>query len=131
MIVLDTPAIVWDALRPDLLSPKARRTIEKANREDGILFCDVSFWEIAMLVRLGRIVIDVPVLDFIRCVLASNRYNVCAIDARIAEMAVSLPPEIGQDPADRLIAATSIVHKAWLVTADERLRSAKCLRTLW
>jgi PIN domain nuclease of toxin-antitoxin system len=123
--------IIWDALLPDLVSPKARKAVEKANREDGIFICDVSLWEIAALVRRGRIAVDVPRLEFIRTVLASNRATVCAIDPRIAELAVSLPEEIGPDPADRLIAATSIVHKAWLVTADERLRSAKCLRTLW
>lgn len=49
MIVLDTHIIVWDALNPVKLSEKAKEAIYRANEEDGIIFCDISLWEIAML----------------------------------------------------------------------------------
>ena len=35
------------------------------------------------------------------------------------------------DPADRLIAAAALAHKATLITADTRLRKIRALRTLW
>ena len=35
------------------------------------------------------------------------------------------------DPADRLIAATALVHDAPLVTADERIREAGIVRCVW
>ena len=35
------------------------------------------------------------------------------------------------DPADRIIAATSIALSAPLVTADARLRSSRALATVW
>jgi PIN domain nuclease of toxin-antitoxin system len=35
------------------------------------------------------------------------------------------------DPADRIIAATAIVHGAQLVTADARLKRVSGLRVLW
>ena len=36
-----------------------------------------------------------------------------------------------QDPADRLIAATALIHRALLLTADEKLRQTPNLVTLW
>ncbi len=38
MIVLDTHAIIWDALSPDRLSEKAKEAISGANEADGIIF---------------------------------------------------------------------------------------------
>ena len=60
MIIVDTHVIIWDALKPGLLSKKAKEAIAQANEEDGIIFCEISLWEIAMLVQKGRIRIEVP-----------------------------------------------------------------------
>ena len=35
------------------------------------------------------------------------------------------------DPADRLIGATAIVHRAPLLTIDEKLRAVPGLETIW
>ena len=55
VIVLDTHVIIWDALKPNLLSKKAKQLINQANDEDGIIFCEISLWEIAMLIKKNRI----------------------------------------------------------------------------
>ena len=47
MIVADTHIIIWHALKPELLSSKAKKAIRDANHKDGILFCEISLWEIA------------------------------------------------------------------------------------
>jgi len=36
-----------------------------------------------------------------------------------------------KDPADRIIAATSIIENANLVTADNELRQSKKVATIW
>jgi len=54
MIVVDTHIILWDALKPEMLSQRAKKAISLANKEDGILFCEISLWEIAMLIKKGR-----------------------------------------------------------------------------
>lgn len=131
MIVADTHVIIWDALRPALLTAKAKKAIERADREDGIVFCDISLWEIAMLMKKEKIRIGVCYSEFIPLVLRSRKYVLRGIDPQIADLAVSFPQEINRDPVDRIIAATSIIEKSVLVTADQNLRSAKCLRTLW
>ncbi len=54
MIVVDTHIIIWDALKPESLSQKAKNTIDEANKKDGIIICEVSLWEIAMLIPYFR-----------------------------------------------------------------------------
>ena len=42
MIVADTHVIIWDALNPQKLSPKAKKAIHKANNLNGIIFCSAT-----------------------------------------------------------------------------------------
>ncbi len=49
----------------------------------------------------------------------------------IVALAVRLPSDYPKDPADRLIASTAIVDGIPLVTADERVRQAKVVQTIW
>ena len=131
MIVLDTPAIIWDALKPELLSDPARQAIDRANRQDGIIFCDISLWEIAMLIKKKRLQIDVSYTEFIRLVRSANHYTIHEITPEIADLSVSLPADINLDPADRLICATAQHKNAALVTADSNLIQAKAVDTIW
>lgn len=131
MIVVDTHIIIWDALTPDRLSKKAKKAIDKANEKDGILFCEISLWEIAMLIAEGRLKIDISYQDFIKLVFASNNFQYQGITPEIAEKSTILPDEINKDPVDRIISATAMIEKASLVTADKNLIKAKCLKTIW
>jgi PIN domain nuclease of toxin-antitoxin system len=131
MIVLDTHVIIWDALTPERLSEPARAAIAQANQGDGLIICDISLWEIAMLLQRGRLRVDTDPLSFINLVLQANKTQVQAITPQIATLATQLPAEINKDPADRLIAATTLAEKATLLTADRNLQAAALLPTLW
>lgn len=131
MIVLDTHVIIWDALNPEKISSNAREAIYHANNEDGIIICDISLWEIAMLIKKERVKIDVKYRDFIDLLLDSNNYSIYNITPAIAELSTNFPDTINKDPADRIIAATSKIYSAPLVTADENLLKADELNTIW
>ncbi len=131
MIVLDTHVIIWDALAPARLSIPARRAIAHANRQDGMIICDISLWEIAMLIEKGRVQVDVDCQAFINLLLQANRTIVQAITPLIAAIAVQLPAEINKDPADRLIAATALAAGVSLLTADLNLQASSLISTLW
>jgi PIN domain nuclease of toxin-antitoxin system len=53
------------------------------------------------------------------------------ITAAIAAATTRLPASYPRDPADRIIGATALVHGATLITADQRIRKFKSIRTLW
>ncbi len=131
LIILDTCAIIWDALDPSALSPKAKAAIAKANKADGMTICSISLWEIAMLIKKGRLDPGTDYQQFISLVLAANNYHLQEINPTIAELATNLPNNINQDPADRIIAATAISTSAPLITADKKLRKTKQLTTIW
>lgn len=131
VIVVDTHIIIWDALRPELLSDNAKKALSQANENDGILFCEISLWEIAMLVKKGRLSLGVSYQEFIRLVLLSKNYQLQGITPEIAELSTQLSEYINNDPADRIIAATSLVMGIPLVTADRNLNQADSLTTIW
>ena len=131
MIVVDTHIIIWNALKPEMLSQKAEEAISAANNSDGIIFCEISLWEIAMLMHKGRLNIDVEYLEFIKLILESNEYVFLRITPEIAKLSTDLFSENNKDPADRIIAATSIIENAKLITADKKLRQSKKVATIW
>lgn len=128
---MDTCAIIWDALEPGKLSAKAKKAIKKADDSNALIMCDISIWEISMLVKRKRIEVDETPANLLRLILSSRNYTVVNISPEIAELSVNLDDDINSDPADRLIAATSILKQAPVVTADKNLRNATILETVW
>lgn len=131
MIVVDTHVIIWDALKPEALSPRARNAIEEANNSDGIIFCEISLWEIAMLIYKQRVHVETDYLNFIHLISASNAYIFRGTTPEIADMSVKLSSQITGDPADRIITATALFENCPLVTVDQNLRKIKSIPTIW
>lgn len=131
MILLDTCVMIFDALAPEQLGPKARRELEKG-RSSGSLTCSaISLWEIAMLLSKGRVKTPMSPRDFLNDVIAANGLLVLPITPEIACHAAFHADFTHGDPADRIIAATALHHKALLLTCDTRLREMKSLKTAW
>jgi PIN domain nuclease of toxin-antitoxin system len=131
MIVVDTHIIIWNALKPDMLSARAEKAISAANNSDGIIFCEISLWEIAMLMHKKRLSINMAYTEFIQLILESNKYVFRGITPEVAWLSTGLFSVNNKDPADRIIAATSIIENAHLVTADNELRQSKKVATIW
>lgn len=131
MIVVDTHVAVWDALTPEKLSLTARQIMQDANRADGMVLCDISLWEIGMLIKSGQLFIDVDFKKFADLLLQSNRYILSRMTPEIVSTALSLPAELGDDAADRLICATAIHNDARLLTADRKLAMFAEVSTVW
>ena len=74
-------------------------------------------WELAKLVQLGRITMDLHDVELSRTLSA---IHVWPIDLPISIQSTQL--DFHGDPADELIAATSVVHGIPLLTRDRRIR---------
>ena len=79
----------------------------------------IVFWELAKLVQLGRVEVDLDDREVIRTL---NRLEVWPIDLAVSITSTRL--DFKGDPADELIAATSIVHKVPLLTRDGAIQSS-------
>ncbi len=131
MILMDTCAIIWDALAPSKLTEAATSAIEKADRHNALIIAGISIWEISMLIKKGRIEINSTAANFLNLFLQSRNVSVQSISPEIAELSVNFSSDINNDPADRIIAAISIIHNSQLVTADQNLRASELLDTVW
>jgi PIN domain nuclease of toxin-antitoxin system len=80
----------------------------------------IVLWEVAKLAQLGRTAIAVESPDFTR---VFARVHVWPLDLAICRQSTGL--DFRSDPADELIAATSIVHGVPLVTRDRKIRQSK------
>jgi len=131
MIILDTCVIVYDALEPEKLSMKASEMLREGLLTGRLACSDISLWEIAMLISKGRLKPDADPLLFVRKIIAANSMKVLPITPEIAVLANSGNEFIHGDPADRIIAATALHHKATLITCDSMLQKLKGLKVIW
>ena len=82
----------------------------------------IVLWEIAKLVQLGRVEVDLNSIEFGRLF---SQLSVIPIDIAIARTSTQL--DFKSDPADELIAATSLVYKIPLVTRDRRILASRMI----
>lgn len=80
----------------------------------------IVLWEIAKLAELKRIDIDLGDPALLRLL---EWTHVWPISLEVCRAISSL--DFKSDPADELIAATSVVHDVPLVTRDRRIRTSK------
>ncbi len=127
MVTLDTCSIIWLSLKTSELSKRAKIAIES----NTLIISDISLWEIAMLIKFGRVQIDSRYEEYITLVLNSFNLVIKPITPEIANLAVNFDGSVNKDPADRIIAATSVLEKAPLITGDKNLRKSKAVSTIW
>jgi PIN domain nuclease of toxin-antitoxin system len=116
-VLLDTHVLLWWAAESDRLSPAALDVLGSA---DELAVAAITWWELAWLVRRGRVGVGVPA----RTLFAGLARDVrtVALTPSIAATAAELGDDFPRDPADRLIYATAIEHGWRLVSKDRRLQ---------
>ena len=130
MILLDTHVLLFDALEPKRLSLAARKAIEEGIESVSLACSDISFWEIALLIARKRIDPQADAVQFLDKLVHARQLRVLPITPAIAVLSQSDEFTHG-DPADRIIAATALAHRATLISADARLRKLKSVTVRW
>ncbi len=129
MIVVDTHAVVWLTQEQELLSAAASVALTEGRREGRLAIADITLQEIAVQVARGRVIVSSPLDVYLRFI--ESLFTILPIDARIAERSARFSSLYPKDPADRLIGATAIVHKARLVTKDGAIRASGEVNCVW
>lgn len=123
--VLDTHVWIWWMLGDPSLNPAERDALDAFPPENRPVLCDISLWEFATLVDMGRVVIDGSMDDWLRVAASPSTVRIQPITPSIVSEMNRLPSTFHRDPADRLIVATSRVLKLPLATRDRKIRSSK------
>ena len=113
MLNLDTHILIY-ALSGDLTG----RELQLASRNQWSISA-IVLWELAKLFQLGRVTLDIDSPHFAR---ALSRIHVWPVDLDVCRRIRSL--DFRSDPADEIIAATSLFHNVPLLTRDRRIRKS-------
>jgi PIN domain nuclease of toxin-antitoxin system len=124
-LLLDTHIWIWLVESPNHLGTHARK--ELANTANELWLSPVSTWEVLMLHRKKRLFLPANPADWLPQALAGIQQH-APLTHEIVLAADKL--SFHQDPADRFIAATALVHDLTLVTADQHLLGLGSIRTM-
>ncbi len=133
MIVLDTHVLLWWVNGDGDLSRNAKLAIENELSSDNgaILVSAISAWEIAMLVGANRLMLAMPLDDWLEAAASIDMVSFVAVEAQIGVESTRLPGEFHKNPADRMIVALARHLNAPLVTADTKILEYKHVRAIW
>lgn len=114
MLNLDTHIIIFTVM--DQLRPEEHRLVATQD----LAISDIVLWELALLCHRRRVEMDLESSEFR---FLRSRLTVIPISLDIARASTQL--DFTSDPADTLIAATSIVEKIPLLTRDARILKSR------
>jgi PIN domain nuclease of toxin-antitoxin system len=122
LLILDTHIWLWAINgNVDRLSTEGLKAIEIASQNNQLGVCAISVWEVGMLESKGRVQLGKVCLDWVRDALSAPGLRLLPLTPEIAIESSRLPGGLHGDPADRILAATSRIMKATLVTKDLKL----------
>jgi PIN domain nuclease of toxin-antitoxin system len=120
-ILVDTHVWLWYINGSKELSKSAQKTIATALHGNQAYIAAISLWEIGMLDKKQRIILEMPALEWINKSIDITRINVAPITPEIAIESSFLPGKFHDDPADRLIVATARIEGLTLITRDKQI----------
>jgi PIN domain nuclease of toxin-antitoxin system len=121
VILFDTCAAIWAVTADPSRRRRSRAAIAAAVTRKELHLSAVTAWEIAALVRRGRLSLAMSPGAFIDRLFGQPGVVECPVDREVASTAGSLADHFHGDPADRLIVATAIVNGLRLMTRDQRI----------
>jgi PIN domain nuclease of toxin-antitoxin system len=100
------------------LRKMALPTIHRAAAAGTLFVSAISVWELAMLVKRGRVSLHTSVGRWVEEALAKPGINLLPFSPEIAIESVNLPEPIHKDPSDRILIASARVERLTIVTRD-------------
>jgi PIN domain nuclease of toxin-antitoxin system len=126
--LLDTHAWIWWIDQDQRLGAKTIAALDGLPLDHRPWLCEISLWEVAMLVEAGRLSLDVPFREWLEAAAHPRTVRLVPISPKIAEAVAALPAMFHRDPADRLIVATSRALRLPVLTHDDRIRRSRLVK---
>ena len=118
---MDTHIWVWLNLGSTELSSKTIELINTSARAGGVFVSAITVWELATLVSKKRLILQIPITDWITKALGQSGINLLSLSPEVAIESTQLPDGMHGDPADRIIVASARAHQLTLLTRDQKI----------
>jgi PIN domain nuclease of toxin-antitoxin system len=120
-ILLDTHVWIWYVNGSNELKKTTRDIITNSLQNFDAYLAAISFWELGMLDKKQRIILEMPYLEWINKSIEITHLHVAPLTPSIAAESCRLPGEFHGDPADQLIVATARVEGLAIITRDQKI----------
>jgi PIN domain nuclease of toxin-antitoxin system len=124
-VVLDTHAWVWWVEGDNRLGRKTLRALDELPENERPILCDISIWEVATLLVVGRWNCQMPFETWLEKATHPRTVTVMPITTAVGLELTRLPPKPHKDPADRIIISTARALKLPLLTLDRRILASR------
>jgi PIN domain nuclease of toxin-antitoxin system len=121
VILLDTHVVLWYFSNSTQLGRVSREVIDRQDRINPFYVSAVSAWEIALLVKRGRMEFGQSAQAWFKEAERLSAWRSIPLDSEISIESVALPGEFHNDPADRFLVATARINGFTFVTADSAI----------
>jgi PIN domain nuclease of toxin-antitoxin system len=123
--VLDTHAWVEWMLGSSELTTAEHAALDGLPADRRPYLSAISLWEVAMLVDLKRLSLDMPLADWLASAAHPRTVRLIPVSPAIAAGTALLPATFHRDPADRLIVTTCRELETPLLTRDRLIMKSR------
>jgi PIN domain nuclease of toxin-antitoxin system len=121
MILLDTHIWLWWLSGDNFISSDERQALDQYALRNELCISSISIWEVEILDRKGKLSFSPNFELWMQKILNIDSFKILPIQTDVIMAQRSLPEDFHGDPADRLIAATSIKTGYPLATKDQKI----------
>lgn len=126
----DTHIVIFHFESHAKLSPGQQAAWRSTSPTSPMRVSEISLWEIANLVHLGRVRFTIPLREWLDKAIAPPIVEAVRFLPAIAAEVAALPRTFHRDPADRIVVATARVLGATLLTNDRLIIDSGLVPTL-
>ncbi|GJL53716.1 MAG: twitching motility protein PilT [Nitrospirales bacterium] len=127
-MILDTCALLWLASDQRKLSAEAKRVIRK--HADSLFVSTITAFEVAIKSRGQKLELPLPVAEWYAEVLEFHGIRELPMTSAITIASVQLPA-LHNDPCDRIIITTGVLHDMKIITCDTLVSQYDAAKTVW
>ena len=130
LYVTDTHPLVWYAAgKHAKLSKKALRAFNAAAREEALIYVPAFvLWEVAVLLKIGRIALKEDYGEWAEHLVAHPGFELADFNVQVTTEAYTYP---FLDPFDGVITATAKVMDLPLITKDTDIAESRLVEVYW
>ena len=123
--LLDTHIWLWWIGGERHLSKREMASLDELPPEQRPFISDISVWEVAVLLELGRWNVAIPFESWLKAACHPRTVEILPIAQDIAAEIARLPATFHRDPSDRIIVSTARARDIPLFTRDRRILDAR------